>query len=323
MRYVTDSGFLAEWHARFQVPRAAVVELVERAAGTRVTSLKRLAVGDENEVYRAGLDGGSAVYARIRRPGEGSFEWEVWAMERARAAGVPVPDIHAVEMVDTDDEGARAAMVVAEASGRQLAELLPTLTREQRHTALTNLGRALARVHAVRTPGVDRPDMDGGWPDPAEVLRAFVVERTGHRRHLVTAGLNPAEVETVIGLIGQSPDTPARTEPVLCHGDLHAAHVFVDDDLDVSGMIDWGLWHGGTAIGDLAYLSMRYEASDFDAILTGHGAGRTNAPAFRRRLALSVVNQAIGHLAWSQSIGNAVDTAQNIAALRTALTDCS
>lgn len=108
-------------------------------------------------------------------------------------------------------------------------------------------------------------------------------------------------------------------EPVLCHGDLHAAHVFVDTDLDVSRMIDWGLWHGGTAIGDLAYLSMRYEAPDLDAILTGHGAGRMTDPAFRRRLALSVVNQAIGHLAWSQSIDNTVDTTQNITALRTAL----
>lgn len=183
---MTDSGFLTEWHARFQVPRAAVVELVERAVGRRVSSLNRLVVGDENEVYRAGLDGGSAVYARLRRPGEGTFEWEVWAMDRARATGVPVPDIHAVEMVDTD-EGARVAMVVAEAPGRQLAELLPTLTREQRCTALSNLGRLLARVHTVRTPGVDRPDMEGVWPDPVEVLRAFVVERTGHRRHLVAA----------------------------------------------------------------------------------------------------------------------------------------
>ena len=135
------------------------------------------------------------------------------------------------------------------------------------------------------------------------------------------AGLNPAEVENVIALVGKSPDTPARSNPVLCHGDLHAAHVFVTDDLDVSGIIDWGLWHGGTPLGDLGYISMRYEASDFDAILTGYGAGQAADPAFHRRLALTVVNQAIGHLAWSESIGNAAGSAQNVAALRAALTD--
>lgn len=184
---------------------------------------------------------------------------------------------------------------------------------------MTNVGRVLARLHSVRTPGVDHPDQDGSWPDPAAALRAFVTERTGQRPALEKAGLTPAEVDAIMALVGKSPDTPARTDPVLCHGDLHAAHVFVDDDLEVTGVIDWGLWHGGTAIGELAYLSMRYEPGDIAAILRGHGSGRLDDPEFRRRLALSAINQAIGHLAWSVRIGNSAGTAHEVAALRSML----
>ncbi len=315
---MTDPGFLADLHAGFQVPRAAVVDLVRRATGVRPAELIRLTVGDENEIYRAELDRG-VVYVRIRRPGAGSFDAEVWAMDLARAAGVPVPEVGAIESLDAGPEGERGAMVVAAAPGRPLSDLLPGLTGDRRRTALINVGRTLALLHTVPTPGPGRPDQDGRWPDPVELHRRVLAERTGQRRHLETAGLTTAEVAATLALIGLSPDVPARADPVLRHGDLHAAHVFVDDELAVSGVIDWGLWLGGSAIGDLSYVSMRYPAADFTAILSGHGIGRPTDPELRRRLALAVLNQAIDRIAWSEKIGNAEGSARDLAALRAAL----
>ena len=64
---------------------------------------------------------------------------------------------------------------------------------------------------------------------------------------------------------------------------------------------------------------MLYEASDADLILAGYGVNFDDQPALRRRLALSTINQAIGHVAWHESIGNAGGTAHYVRALRTAL----
>lgn len=317
---MTDPDFLTKLHARFEAPRPVVVDLIERETHGSVHELRRLTLGDENEVYQARLSDGSAVYARIRRPGEDTFEPEIWAMERAGSAGVPIPHVLAVDEIVTEG-GPRSIMLIAESPGRRLAELLPVLRGPQRYCALTNVGRVLAVVHTVTTPGVSRPDPNGSWPDVHEARQAFIDERTDQRPHLVTAGLTAVEVQSVIEQIGRSPDTPATTDPVLCHGDLHAGHVFVDDDLEVRGIIDWGLWHGGSTIGELGAISMLYEPSDVDAILGGYGMNRDDQPALGRRLALSVINQAIGHIAWHESIGNVGGTAHYVHALRTALAE--
>lgn len=112
------SDFLAELHAQHQTPRPVVLDLVGRATGAGVDELTRLIAGDENEVYRARLGHGPTVYARIGWPAKVSFEPEAWAMGQARSAGVPAPEVLAVEVLDL--EGGRPAMVLAESPGRPL-----------------------------------------------------------------------------------------------------------------------------------------------------------------------------------------------------------
>lgn len=314
---MTDPDFLAAMHAQFEAPRSVVIELAEQASHQGVDHLERLTLGDENEVYRAALSNGTVVYVRIRRPGEGAFAPEVWAMQQAEAAGVPVPRLLGVEELSSD-AGPRSAMVIAESPGRQLEKLLPNMSDQQRRRVMANVGRALALIHTVSTPGVDRPGADGRWPDPQRAREDYIAERRSQCSHLTSAGLSAAEAEVVKEQIGTSPDTPPVNHPVLCHGDLHGGHVFVDHDLEVSGVIDWGLWHGGSAVGELATMATAYEAIDLDAMFEGYGIGVQDQD-LGRRLALSVINQAVGHIAWHQSIGNASGTAHYVAAIRTAL----
>ncbi len=59
------------------------------------------------------------------------------------------------------------------------------------------------------SPGVDRPDADDVWDEPATVLKRLVAERTEQRDYLVSAGLTSSEVDRIIAYVGASPDTPA------------------------------------------------------------------------------------------------------------------
>lgn len=312
--------FLTELHGRFGAPRHVVVGLAERATGRRVGEVERVVRGYDNEVYRVGLDGGAVVYPRIRPAGDRGQPDEVWAMKRARAAGVPVPDVLASEVVDTE-EGEREAMVVASAPGRELAKLLPSLTRNERRSAMAAVGRVLALLHSAPMPGPWRPDGEGRWPDPTSLRDGFIDDRAGERAELVQAGLTDEEVDQIIGLLPTAWDATASEQPVLCHGDLSPDHVFVDSGLRVSAVIDWGGWHGGAAIGDLARASMLNANEDFAAIVRGYGRWAVDDPEFRRALALSTMMLTIGHTAHHVRIGDIAGAPRSVARLRRILAE--
>lgn len=314
---MSEPDHLARLHASFGAQQDEVVDFVERAIRSTVVYIERLRLGDENEVYRVRLAKSDVVtYVRIRRPDSGTFDAEVWAMEQARSVGVPAPAVLALDKIGSRD-APRAAMLVAASRGRPLAEALPKLTADQSRLALTNLGRVLALIHTIRAPGVARPDSEGRWPDPDNVIDAFVAERQGQRPQLESAGLTAREIVRITATIGTSPDIPAPTDPVLCHGDLHPGHAFIDEQLEICGVIDWGLWHCGSPVDDLSTMFLHYRPDFFENILAGHG--HTDGPDFRRRLALAVINQTVEHVAWSVSIGNTEGSARHAATLRAAL----
>lgn len=314
-----DAASMSTWHDTFGAPKEDVVAFVQRSTGTAPSSLERLTVGDENEVYRTHLDA-STVYVRIRRPDTTGFAPELWAMDQARAAGIPVPTVLATGVIESTNERPREAMVINAARGNQLAGQLPSFNAADRHSILHDLGAVVARLHAIPTPGTGRLDPSGTWPDVGEEAHRFISRCRDQLTQLNPAGLRKDEIDRIAQLIGTSPDTPTRANPVICHGDLHAAHVFVVD-LQITGIIDWGLCHGGSSIDDLASMLLLYDAPDFDTILAGHGTPEDVGGDLHHRLALSVVNQAIGHIAWHVHIGNHAGIDHYVGRMRNALAE--
>jgi len=314
---MTESRFLADLHARFGAPRDQIVELIRRVTGSDVAELRRIVRGYDNEVYRVDLETRVVVFVRIRRDGYG-FDNEPWAMDQARDHGVPVPTIIGLDRVEGNG-GDRPAMVITQAPGRQLKDLLPLLDPADRGSALTDLGRVLARLHQVRTPGVWRPGDDGTWPDPVEGRRGYIRDRRAEHDQLVAAGLTAAEIERTLEFLDLSPNPP-EDDFVLCHGDVGPEHVFVDADLRVSSLIDWGMWHGGSVLGELAYLSTTFSPDDFAVVLEGHGYDPTDDD-LRRRIALSVASLQIGHIAHHVNINDPEGIEHNVVSLRRALAD--
>lgn len=165
-----ERTFLDTLHARFQTPRAVIVDLVQRITGVDVVELRRVVRGYENEVYRVDLAPSRTVYVRIRSEG-GSFEQEIWAMAQARNHGVPVPDVLGAETI-TVDSTEHGSMVIAPAPGAQLQEVLPRLTGVDRRTAMFDLGRTASprlanwpTIHDARS-GRFRRRTRGLWMEP-------------------------------------------------------------------------------------------------------------------------------------------------------------
>src|SRR5258705_5477197 len=92
-----------EWlrarHDAMRTPRAIIDAQVRAAAGTRVRTLRRLVVGEDNEVYDATTTGGDRLIVRISHAEDPRFAAERWALDTARAAGVPTPVVLEIQPV--------------------------------------------------------------------------------------------------------------------------------------------------------------------------------------------------------------------------------
>lgn len=309
------SSFLNELHAKFGVPQFAVVGFVERLTNGTVVAVERLVEGDEYEVHRVNLVDGSTMFVRISQPDTPKSKpyQEARAMELARAAGVPVPEILAVGPIATDD-GERQAMAVAATAGRQLSGLLGSLSPARRRAAMIDLGRVLAMLHSVQMPGLGLSDAQ---------RRRYIANVIADCDHLHVAGLAEQEIDRARELLSTFPDIPTREVPVLCHGDLYPAHVFVDANLRVCGLIDWGLWHAGAAVDDIADVTYRNDHVDAAAVLVGHYGSAGGDLTLTRAIARSLMTQVIGELRWLIASGQTGSLEPGVAALRRALAELS
>ena len=304
-------------HARFSTAPALVAGLVKKAIGGDVESVQRVVNGYDNEVYRVAVVYRGHVYVRIRRHGEASFDSEACAMTQARDAGVPVPEVLAMDRIVVGD-AEREAMIVEAAAGEAFETVEAQLSPRQRRAALVDLGRVLARLHTVRMPGIWRPSVDGRWPTPSELAPYFIKDRLSERDDLVAAGLDEIELDRTYRIVNEFPGE-LPVEPVLCHGDLNRGHVFIDADLHVTALIDWGMWHAWSPLGEFAYVWKTFGEDGLIAVLEGSHAGSMTDPQFRQALAVSVIQQQVGHIAHHVRIGDEAGVHRNVLILRRTL----
>lgn len=107
----------------------------------------------------------------------------------------------------------------------------PTLIVDRLEPALNGVVRALAGVPwTIVEPFVDVDDT------PLDVYRNEV----GDLAHRVARFLDSRQRELLDRFLdAEMPEEPADTDRMLCHNDLGAEHILVDDTGDVCGLIDW------------------------------------------------------------------------------------
>ncbi|HVX45732.1 MAG TPA: aminoglycoside phosphotransferase family protein [Mycobacteriales bacterium] len=313
------STFITQLHARVELPAAALNDLVRDATGSAIAESERIVRGDEYEVHRVVSAGGDEVFVRACFPGTepGKAAREAEAMQIARAAGVPVPPVLLVRTVPTD-QGDRPAMVIGAAPGTQLSRL--DLSDIETATVMQDLGHLLGRLSTTRLPGPGRPDEDGRWPEPNADYQRYLRAVRADSQRLAPAGITPAEVEVIARRLDELASVPITDQPILSHGDIWAEHLFIDADRRITGLIDWGMWAGGSPAEDLAALSHRLSDAEFAIVLEHHPLGHD--AALRRRIAAASLTRSIGGLAWLVRSGQTGrECGRMVAAIRRAVAD--
>ncbi|MCV7434982.1 phosphotransferase family protein [Mycolicibacterium bacteremicum] len=218
-------------------------ELADRLAtvlgAERVTDLRVLTGGASRATWAFSADDRPLIL-RTGPPDDvhAGMELEAAALRRAAAAGAPVPQILAA-----DDSGAIVGdpYLICDFIGGEtiVRKIARTLDDTARARLLNQCAQALAAIH--------RADPDGIGLSPTDPL-------TEWRTQLDEMGDTTAIFEYAFRWLEHH--RPARTPPVLVHGDFRMGNLIVDDD-GLAAVLDWELTHIGEALDDLAWFCIR------------------------------------------------------------------
>jgi aminoglycoside phosphotransferase (APT) family kinase protein len=160
-----------------------------------------------------------------------AFRKEWWAAQQARTAGIPIPDILAVG----NDIGPEPYMITRRVSGAEATY------HPKRLRIIREMGRFGALINSIQTNGFGS---NFDWnPDGAKIRtwseyldREYRIAR--RLEFFATHRILPeAELNKLSAIIDQTRKTEIR--PALNHSDLRLKNVIVDDDGEITALIDW------------------------------------------------------------------------------------
>lgn len=221
------TGVQGETAARAEEAAKAAVS---RRFGDAPTSLSAATGGLSNHVFHVET-ASEALVVRLGPAGTKSnaFERERMVIARVREAGVPAPEVLALDEVDG------LAVMIARRLPGEIAKDHP-----ERLRTLLDLGALAAeRIHVIRTHGFGcdfsfEGEAQGNWRDwLTHDYDANGRLATLHGQALISEHREAELRETLAGVSEWS------GEGILNHGDLRLKNVMVDQDGSILGLIDW------------------------------------------------------------------------------------
>lgn len=246
--------YLADKHTKMATPRELIALSVQRAAGSLPKSMTRIIKGHDHEVYDVITVFGSRVIVRIAHQTEHRLEAERWALNAARAYGVPTPRVLLLEQ--TEYKGKLLMICIEEKMpGRSLNELIDA--GEDASALIPQLGEMLGHIHSVKTEGFGYLQPDGkGWDIP---WREIMLDLVDEKEHLLTAArkelVSEQAIETGLKILTKRANLYECDLPVLNHGDFIPTHILVENN-QITGIIDMQQCSGNHPVLDFA----RWEA---------------------------------------------------------------
>jgi aminoglycoside phosphotransferase (APT) family kinase protein len=266
--------------------RADVAAIVEHHFGTPARRIVRASGGLTNLVYKVDHAEGPLVVRLNPAPDKiGEFIKEQWATGRARAAGVPTPEVLEVG----NSIGSFPYMIARRVDGE------PAPRHPARVRIVRELGRLGALVNAIPTDGWgatfdwshNRLSRNESWGAFLE-RELCLDQRIGTLERL--AALDAPRARRLRGALRALSDQ----RPSLAHGDLRLKNLMVDTEGEVVALIDWDESRSAPApYWDLAIALHDLGIDDKRAFVEGYGIDADTLPALAPALrALNLLHYA-------------------------------
>ncbi|MEK7497354.1 MAG: aminoglycoside phosphotransferase family protein [Patescibacteria group bacterium] len=248
--------YLKEKHASFGVKPEIVKDIVLKAIGVELDNLERVVAGEVNEVYDAQTSEGRCI-VRISRGKETRFLAEKWALDKAREAGVPAPNMFFVDEVM--DNGKKLKVCVEnKLPGVAMNELVEQdkLNDEQIEQINLEAGEILARIHSVIPQGFGKL-YEGGmgskktWAD--YMLKHYNDKRNDELYTFAEkVGISRDQIDKAIDILKDHEYIYKTVTPHLLHCDFGPKHFLITDG-QITGIIDFENCMSGDPVYDFAW----------------------------------------------------------------------
>ena len=297
--------YLKEKHCRFNTSVELIDREVNKAIGSITSIRNKLMKGEVNEVYDVISKNGQKVVVRISRSKHPRFEKEKMAIDLARQAEVPAPEILLVDRVSTDS-GDLTFSVERKIDGVDLQSFGAEFNRGKLKTVIGEAGEILAKLHSVMVPnfgGLDRNEEEvyKSWPD-------FIFSVEGKRSRIIEAGkrvgVNTAQIDTALKALRDEEELFGDVKPHLLHGDFSTKHFMVKDD-HLVGIIDFENCKGGDPVYDFAWFDYFFGKDiPLEWLKEGYATPEVLRNNFEKKLLLYKLHLGLGFIDYYEEQGN-------------------
>jgi aminoglycoside phosphotransferase (APT) family kinase protein len=219
-------------------PSHAIVRaLAEHALGSSVTQLATDHLGASNAIYFVTFADREQFVLRVSPVGQGDLvDQELWALNQARALGVPVPEVVFADTTQCDYPA--PYMIMRRLPGE--SAFRAALTPQERAGILTQLGRHLRTIHGIPIAGAGYLESrDGAYSGRSPSWWTYVQEEFAHRLTKLPPTLLSTSIKgSLEHQIGRIVAGPEPDQAVLLHGDYQFKN-FLVQDRQVTGIVDF------------------------------------------------------------------------------------
>jgi aminoglycoside phosphotransferase (APT) family kinase protein len=289
--------------ATYKTSKEDLAPIIKTVMDDAIAELIPVKQGYANEVHSVKTKRGQEIIVRIQQQGVTGFEQEAWSMSQARSLGVSVPEVYDVRQFDIAGK-IRDVMVLQKVDGKPLSEV-SNLDLTQLRQVCKQLGSMLEKLRSSPVNGFGFAKENQGWEhgDWQSFVDSTLKWRQTDAPYLVQAGLSEGEVSQLLAIVNEIKVTENQ-KPVLCHGDIGFDHLFVNDNLKLVSLIDWGMCQGGSQALDVAVFLMYNPDIELSWIIEDYAGLEFSEMAFKREMLIWQANTAMSFLGNNMRRGN-------------------
>ncbi|CAF4556069.1 unnamed protein product [Rotaria sp. Silwood1] len=326
------SDFMRQRQSQFILTSDEIISrLILKATNQHIKEKQRIIEGNDSEVYDVKLNNDEHVILKVRRFGDVLYDQEAWAINECHKHAVPVPQVLFLgkELIDNE---MRDVMVLEKVKGRSFRKVIEEQNISEIDVArvLEQAGSILKKIHSVKVNGYWRLNHDNQWDFDSwtDYMRSTIKDRIEDKQYLLDVGFSEEDFDFIMKCHDLYMNNYECYQPVRCHGDYTHEHWFVDESLNITGIIDFGDMQGGPVTTDFAIFQKDEPKSDLSSLIKGYN-GMIDASIdenFGQQLDLHTLIISVGYLTYFIKQNNieemvAILTIQILSLIATSLTN--